>query len=43
MSDAARQRHAPLRTHLDAIDADAFFALVADRTISAIAEIAPTE
>ena len=38
MSEPARARHAPLLTHLSAIDADAFFELVADRTIAAIAD-----
>ncbi len=39
MSEEARRRHAPLMTHLSAIDADDFFELVADRTIAAIADL----
>jgi AcrR family transcriptional regulator len=43
MSESARRRHAPLRPHLDAIDGDAFFALVADRAIAAITDLAAVE
>src|SRR5206468_9264677 len=39
MSEKARARHAPLMSHLAAIDADAFFELAADRTIAAIADL----
>jgi len=39
MSEQARRRHAPLLSHFSAIDADGFFALVADRTIAAIADL----
>jgi len=39
MSPGARQRHALLLPHLSAIDADAAFDLVADRTIAALAEL----
>ena len=36
MSEEARRRHAPLMPHLAALDADAFFALAADRVIAAL-------
>ena len=39
MSPEARRRHEPLMGHLSALDADDFFALVADRTIAAIADL----
>lgn len=39
MSKEARRRHAPLRAHMAAIDAEAFFELVADGTIAALATI----
>jgi hypothetical protein len=38
MSPEARGRHEPLRAHLDAMDAEDAFELVADRTIAAIAD-----
>ena len=37
MSAEARRRHAPLMAHLEAIDEDAFFDLVVERTIAAVA------
>lgn len=40
MSEEARRRHAPLMAHLAAIDADAFFALAADRAIAALGDFA---
>jgi AcrR family transcriptional regulator len=39
MSPEARRRHEPLMSHLSAIDADAFFELVADRAIGAIVDL----
>jgi len=39
MSEEARRRHAPLSSHLSAIDAEGFFDLVADRTVAAIADL----
>jgi hypothetical protein len=42
MSEEARRRHAPLVTHLSAIDADDFFDLVIDRTIAALADLVET-
>jgi AcrR family transcriptional regulator len=36
MSEDARKRHAPLLGHLAAMDGDAFFALVAERTVAAL-------
>jgi AcrR family transcriptional regulator len=38
MSPEARERHRPLMPHLCAMDAEAAFELVADRTVAAIAE-----
>mgnify|MGYP000889335379 CR=1 FL=1 len=39
MSDAGRERLAPLMPHLGRLDADAFFDYAADRTIAALAEL----
>jgi len=39
MSEDARKRHAPLLPYLAALDSDAFFELVADRTVAAIPEL----
>jgi len=39
MSDEARRRHAPMMSHLSAIDADEFFELVVDRTIAAVVDL----
>jgi TetR/AcrR family tetracycline transcriptional repressor len=39
MSDAGRERLAPLMTHLAKVDGDAFFAFVADRTIAALVDL----
>jgi AcrR family transcriptional regulator len=39
MSDEARRRHAPLISHLSAIDAEKFFALVAEGTIAGLADL----
>jgi AcrR family transcriptional regulator len=39
MSPGARQRHEPLMPHLCAMDADASFELVADRTIAAVVDL----
>jgi hypothetical protein len=40
MSDEARRRHEPLMPHLAALDADAFFALAADRVIAGLVDFA---
>lgn len=42
MSEEARRRHAPLLTHLARLDSDAYFALVADRTVAALPAAART-
>ena len=39
MSEEARRLHAPLRPHLNAIDADDFFELLADRTVAALVDL----
>jgi len=39
MSEEARLRYAPLLPHLEAIDADAFFALVVDRTVAGLDDL----
>jgi len=39
MSPEAREWHEPLRPHLDSMTGDDFFALVADRTVAAIADL----
>jgi AcrR family transcriptional regulator len=39
MSDAGRERLAPLVHHLARVDGDAFFAFVADRTVDALAHM----
>jgi hypothetical protein len=39
MSEDALERHAPLVPHLARLDADAFFALMADHTIAALPEV----
>jgi hypothetical protein len=43
MSDAGRARLAPLMPHLVRLEADDFFAYAADRTISALVEVANLE
>ena len=43
MSDAGRARLAPLMPHLARLEADDFFAYAADRTISALVEVASHE
>lgn len=39
LSDETRRRYAPLLPHLEAIDADGFFALVVDRTIAGLDDL----
>jgi AcrR family transcriptional regulator len=39
MSDAGRERLAPLMTHLARVDGDTFFTFVADRTIAALVDL----
>jgi AcrR family transcriptional regulator len=41
MSEDARRHHAPLVDHLAAIDEDAFFELVVDRTVAALSDLVP--